>query len=87
MSSWTAAGEPVGQAIVAGRVVVDLEPGAARAQGDVERAFAGVDPGGQSDMLCHLPRPFLAMRTQGSVNHPGPMKRRPRSRSGTAPIG
>jgi hypothetical protein len=26
-------------------------------------------------MFAHLPRPFLVMRTLGSFNHPGPMKR------------
>ena len=51
----------------------------------VEPALAGIDPRRLDARLRHLPRPFLSMRTQGSVNHPGPMKSRPRSSSQAAP--
>ena len=38
----------------------------------VELVLASVDAGADHAMFAHLPRPFLAMRTHGSVNHPGP---------------
>ena len=73
---------------LAGSLVIgflDLQASRAPVQRHVELVLAGVDPGnnrgsnrgGSRDSLAHLPRPFLAMRTLGSVNHPGPMKSRP----------
>src|SRR5258708_23714397 len=58
--------------------------GSKAGQRHIELGFAGIDTGGIDGILTHLRRPFLAMRTLGSVNHPGPMKSRPRSRSGAA---
>src|SRR6266550_241774 len=66
------------------RCIVDLKPGFTSGQRHIELGFAGIDAGGIDVILTHLRRPFLAMRTLGSVNHPGPMKSRPRSRSGAA---
>src|SRR5579863_3699986 len=61
------------------RRIVDLELIRLPLDRHIELAFAGIDTGANHAMLAHLPRPFLVMRTQGSFNHPGPMKCRPRS--------
>jgi len=64
--------------------VVDLQPFRSAGERHIELALAGVDAGADHAMLAHLRRPFLVMRTLGSFNHPGPMKSRSRSCSGTA---
>src|SRR5260370_25681727 len=59
--------------------VVNLEFLARAVDCHIELVFAGIDTCTECDMLSHLRRPFLVMRTHGSFNHPGPMKSRPRS--------
>ena len=55
--------------------VIHLQADRTLCQSDIKLTFAGVDPGADRDRLAHLRRPFLGMRTLGSFNHPGPMKR------------
>src|SRR5437899_2527845 len=57
------------------RSVVDLQLLRTAIERHIELAFACVDAGANYAMLTHLPRPFLVMRTLGSFNHPGPMKK------------
>src|SRR4029078_5238905 len=55
-------------------IIVNLQPQPARER-HFELAFAGINLATQHVMLVHLRRPFLVMRTHGSFNHPGPMKK------------
>jgi hypothetical protein len=45
------------------------------ANGDVELLLGDIDSGDHRASLVHLRRPFLVMRTHGSFNHTGLMKK------------
>src|SRR5690349_7087219 len=56
-------------------IVLDLHMLSSIRQRHIQLALAGIDAGANRDMLAHLRRPFLEMRTLGSFNHTGPMKK------------
>src|SRR4029450_2021452 len=67
--------QPSRQGFVTIRSIVYLQPIRPALQRHIELVFASIDASADHAMLAHLRRPFLVMRTLGSFNHPGPMKK------------
>src|SRR5215468_4428947 len=67
--------QPGRQGFVTIRSIVQLQLVRTAVQRHIELVFASIDASADHAMLAHLRRPFLVMRTLGSFNHPGPMKK------------